>query len=152
MARGRGWYDFNASAGIAPRKRTTKPGPPPCDVRGSRAKRAISSIGSDGSGGIRVQVSNANDATGFGCVGDCVLRHEESHKADALAANAKVCDGSADASQLNFSAGEQKPSEIKASQVEIDCLNAKKPSASATCKPYVEARITQMIAYRDSFK
>src|SRR5574337_1653454 len=117
-----------------------------------RASPARNTIVCDGSGGIRVQVSNANDATGFGCVGDCVLRHEESHKADALAANAKVCDGSADASQLNFSAGEQKPSEIKASQVEIDCLNAKKPSASATCKPYVEARITQMIAYRDSFK
>jgi Domain of unknown function (DUF4157) len=106
----------------------------------------------DGSGGIRVQIGTANDATGLACMRDCLEAHEASHGADALAANAKVCDGAANGSQVVFGAGEQKPSEIKASQAEIDCLNAKLPTANATCKPRIQQRITQMIAYRDSFK
>jgi hypothetical protein len=106
----------------------------------------------DGSGGIRVQIGTGNDPTGLACMRDCLTNHEASHRADALAANATVCTGKADGSQVNFGTGEQKPSEIKASQVEIDCLNTKLPAASAACKPRVQARITQMIAYRDSFR
>jgi len=122
-----------------------------------QADPALNTVVCDGSGGVRVQVGNANDATGFACMGDCLIRHEESHKADALASDSRVCkrwywSDYADGSQLNFSSGEQKPSEIKASQVEIDCLNAKLPAASADCRPRIQARITQMIAYRDSFK
>jgi hypothetical protein len=83
---------------------------------------------------------------------DCLTNHEASHRADALAANATVCKDKANGSQVNFGPGEQKPSEIKASQVEIDCLNAKLPAASAACKPAIQQRITQMTAYRDSFK
>jgi hypothetical protein len=106
----------------------------------------------DGAGGVRVQIGTANDVGGLKCVGDCLRKHEESHRADALAANADVCKGSKDGSQVNFGAGEQKPSEIKASQAEIDCLNAKLPGASKECKPTIESRIKVMIAYRDSFK
>jgi hypothetical protein len=79
--------------------------------------------------------------------------HEGSHRADALAANADVCKDSADGVQVTFSdVPEQKASEIKASNVEIDCLNGKKPSASATCKPIIEGRIKQIQDYRDSFR
>ena len=85
-------------------------------------------------------------------MGDCLAKHEESHRSDALAANAKVCEGAASGRQVVFGAGEQKPSEIKASQAEIDCLDAKLPGASATCKPVIQARRTTMVAYRDSFK
>jgi hypothetical protein len=120
---------------------------------GGPSNPALNTIVCDGSGGIRVQMSNANDAAAFACVGDCIIRHEQSHRADALASNADVCKGSKDGTQVNMSSvAEQKPSEIKASQVEIDCLNAKKPTASKECKPIIDGRITQMIAYRDSFK
>ncbi len=115
------------------------------------ADASLNTIVCDGSGGVRVQLSNANDPTSFACVGDCITPHENSHKADALKANPKVCQGVADGSQLNFGSGEQKPSEIKASQVEIDCLKAKK-SPSKACKPHIKARLKQMRKYRDSFK
>ena len=116
------------------------------------APKTTNTIVCDGAGSIRVQIGTANDAGSLPCMVDCLTKHEESHKSDALAANAEVCKGSADGNQVNFGPGEQKPSEIKASQVEIDCLNAKLPTATATCKPSIEARIKQMITYRDSFK
>lgn len=116
------------------------------------APTTTNTIVCDGAGGIRVQVGTANDATSLPCLVDCLRTHEESHRADALAANAEVCKGSTNGSQVNFGPGEQKPSEIKASQAEIDCLNAKLPAASATCKPAVQARIRQITTYRDSFK
>lgn len=114
--------------------------------------KSTNTIVCDGKGGIRVQIGTANDAGSLPCLLDCLTRHEESHRSDALGANAKVCDGKADGSQVNFSTGEQKPSEIKASQAEIDCLNAKLPGATDTCKPSIRQRITQITAYRDLFK
>jgi hypothetical protein len=116
------------------------------------ADRSINTIVCDGAGGIRVQTGTGNDPAGFACVGDCVIRHEASHRADALAANATVCNGKDNGSQVNFTTAEQGPSERKAAQVEIDCLNAGLPTASAACRPTFQARITRMIAYRDSFR
>ena len=116
------------------------------------SNKATNTIVCDGKDGVRVQIGTANDAGSLPCLLDCLTRHEESHRSDALAANATVCKGKADGSQVNFGSGEQNPSEIRASQVEIDCLNAKLPAASDTCKPAIRQRITQMIAYRDSFK
>ena len=116
------------------------------------SNKATNTIVCDGADGIRVQVGTANDAGSLPCLLDCLTQHEGSHRSDALAANATVCKGKADGSQVNFGAGEQNPSEFRASQVEIDCLNAKLPAASDTCKPAIRQRITQMIAYRDSFK
>ena len=116
------------------------------------ADRAINTIVCDGSGGIRVQMSTGNDPAGTACVGDCVRKHEGSHRADALATNATVCKEKADGSQVNCTVEEQKPTEIKASQVEIDCLNAKLPAAGTDCRPAIQARIRTMTAYRDSFR
>lgn len=114
--------------------------------------KSTNTIVCDGKGGIRVQIGTANDAGSLPCLLDCLTQHEQSHRSDALAANATVCDSKADGSQVNFGTGEQKPSEIKASQAEIDCLNAKLPGATDTCKPAIRQRITQITAYRDSFK
>jgi len=116
------------------------------------ADTSTNTIVCDGSGGIRVQIGTGNSPTSLPCLRDCLTKHEESHRADALAANATVCKDKAAGSQVNFSSAEQKPSEIKASQVEIDCLDAKLPGASKDCKPMIEDRIKQMKAYRDSFK
>jgi hypothetical protein len=115
------------------------------------APATTNTIVCDGSGGIRVQIGTANHPSSLPCLVNCLTRHEESHRADALAANAEVCSGAANGSQVNFGPGEQNPSERRASQVEIDCLNAALPTATATCRPIIQQRITQMIAYRDSF-
>lgn len=107
----------------------------------------------DGSGGVRVHLGGTGNADQTRCLSTCMRRHEESHRADALAATPAVCTGSTEGSRVNASnTAEQRPSEVRASQAEIDCLNAARPSASATCCPLITARITQMEAYRDSFK
>jgi hypothetical protein len=141
------------AAGIAVQPRAGAAGVLQRWAVGGAADKATNTIVCDGSGGIRVQAGTANDPGSFACVGDCILKHEGSHRTDALASNAEVCKGSADGTQVTFSSvDEQKASEIKASQVEIDCLNVKLASATATCKPSVEQRIIQITAYRDSFK
>jgi len=122
------------------------------------ADASINTIVCDGSGGVRVQIGTGNDATSLPCLVDCLRQHEGSHRADALAANPRVCkrwywSDYTDGTQVNMDGtGEQKPSEIKASQAEIDCLNAKLTAASKECEPAIRQRITQMIAFRDSFK
>jgi len=120
---------------------------------GSTAPTTTNTIVCDGSGGIRVQIGGAGNAAQAACLTDCIRAHENSHRSDALASNATICDGKADQIQVTFSSvAEQKASEITASDAEIDCLNGKLPSASDECKPIIEARITQITAYRDSFK
>jgi hypothetical protein len=117
------------------------------------APGGVNTIVCDGSNGIRVQTGATGDANQSACLSDCIRKHEESHRADAIATNADVCKGLADGIRVDASdVPEQKATEIKASNVEIDCLNAKKPKASATCKPIIDGRITQMQGYRDSFK
>ena len=117
------------------------------------ADPSINTIVCDGAGDVRVQIGTGNDAKKLPCMVDCMRKHEGSHRADALAADPSVCKRQANGSQVNMKdVGEQKPSEFKASQVEIDCLNAKLPAASKACDPAIRRRITQMIAYRDSFK
>jgi hypothetical protein len=103
----------------------------------------------DGHGGVRVQTGGTGDATQTRCLSDCIRQHEGSHRDDALAANPRICDGQTDGTQVTFN-GEQRASEIKASNVEIACLRAKLPSAG-DCRDTINARITQITAYRDSF-
>jgi hypothetical protein len=120
---------------------------------GGTAPTTTNTIVCDGSGGVRVQIGVIGNATQTACLVDCVRAHENSHRSDALASNATVCDGKADRIQVTFSSvAEQKASEITASDAEISCLNGKLPSASTECKPIIQARITQITAYRDSFK
>jgi len=159
----RGWFAAGASlatravAAMAFQPRVRAPGVLQRWSTDGPADKGTNTIVCDGSGGIRVQVSTGNDPNGFKCVGDCVIKHEQSHRADALAADPRVCkrwywSDYDDGTQVTMDASEQKPSEIKASQVEIDCLDAKLPTASNECKPWIESRRKVMVAYRDSFK
>ncbi|MEA2718379.1 MAG: hypothetical protein QOJ39_243 [Candidatus Eremiobacteraeota bacterium] len=120
---------------------------------GGVAPTGTNTIVCDGSGGIRIQTGGTGDAAQTACLGNCIRQHEGSHRDDALASKADVCAGAANGTQVTFSdVPEQKASEIKASDVEIACLRAQRPTASAACQTMIDTRITQMIAYRDSFK
>jgi hypothetical protein len=110
----------------------------------------VNTIVCDGKGGIRVQLGATGNAAQTACLSACMQKHEESHRADALAANAQICKGvSADRIVTIDTAAERKATEVKASNVEISCLKAHK--ADAKCEPIVKARISQMEKYRDSF-
>ena len=116
------------------------------------APTTTNTIVCDGSGGIRVQVGNAGTAAQAACLTSCIRTHEQSHRSDALAANANICDGKADQIQVTFSnETERKTSEYAAYDAEISCLNGQLPSASDACKPIIRARITQITPIRDSF-
>lgn len=113
----------------------------------------INTIVCNGSGGIKVQAGATGNAQQTKCLKTCIVQHENSHRADALAENAAICKSQASGKTVRPDNGTQrKKTEIKASNVEITCLNNKLPKASGTCKPIIKARITQMKAYRDSFK
>jgi hypothetical protein len=112
----------------------------------------VNTIVCDGSGGVRVQLGATGNADQTACLSDCMRRHEESHRADALASNASICNGEgANRIVTVDTQAERSATEIRASNVEIACLRAKLPTASATCRPIITSRITQMEAYRDSF-
>jgi hypothetical protein len=113
----------------------------------------LNTIVCDGSGGISVQLGNTGDANQTLCLSDCMRQHEMSHRSDALAANANICRGVVAGKTVRTEAGApQKATEIAASNAEITCLQGKKPTATATCSPIIAARITQMEAYRNSFR
>jgi len=115
------------------------------------ADTSTNTIVCDGKGGVRVQLGGTGTPAQAACLSDCIEKHEQSHRSDALGAKPEVCKDQTDGTQVTFN-GEQKPSEIKASNVEIDCLNAKLPGAGADCKETIKSRIEQMKGYRDSFK
>jgi hypothetical protein len=117
------------------------------------AVATLNAIVCDGSGGVRVQLGNTGHADQTRCLSDCMRNHELSHRADALAANADICKDKANGSQVNTAVGdEQKATEIKASNVEIDCLTPQIPRVGEVCKRIMQDRVTQMQAYRDSFR
>lgn len=110
----------------------------------------INTIVCDGSGGIIVQAGATGNAQQTRCLRDCIIRHEESHRADALAANATVCNGqSANRIVTVNTAAERKDTEVRASNAEISCLRARPDTND--CRAIISARITQMEQYRDSF-
>jgi hypothetical protein len=115
------------------------------------ADTSTNTIVCDGKGGVRTQLGGTGSAAQAACLSGCMDKHEQSHRSDALSAKKDVCKDQKDGTQVTFN-GEQKASEIKASNVEIDCLNAKLPKAGADCKEIIKSRITQMKGYRDSFK
>jgi hypothetical protein len=111
----------------------------------------INTIVCDGKGRIRVQLGGTGNAVQAECLSDCMTQHELSHKTDALADNAKICEGQGANRIVTWDTqAERNVTEIKSSNVEIDCLKAKK--ASDKCNTIVKDRIKQMEAYRDSFK
>jgi hypothetical protein len=125
-------------------------------VIGTQADPGTNTIICDGAGGVTTQTDGTGDAEQTACLGDCIRKHEESHRADALAANANICKGQVKGLVPSFSNnGEQKASEVKASNVEIDCLKSKLKWTwlpwNKKCVPAINARVTQMEQYRDSF-
>ncbi len=115
------------------------------------AAAATNTIVCDGSDGVGVQLGATGNADQTRCLSDCIRRHEESHRADALAANADLCKGKAANSQVIFN-GEQKASEFKAYDTEINCLTPQIPRVGEVCKKIIQDRITQITPIRDSFK
>lgn len=79
------------------------------------------------------------------CIGDCTLKHEESHIQDALSSSPNICAGSADGIELGYSNyREQNTSERTAWTVELTCLeNKKKDSTCPTCSAYINDEINQ---------
>jgi hypothetical protein len=113
----------------------------------------INTIVCDGSGGITTQLGATGNAEQTRCLKDCIEQHEQSHRSDALVAKANICTGVDAGKTVRPDAGaEQKATEIKASNVEIDCLRAKLPKADGGCKKIEQDRISQIEKYRDSFK
>ena len=111
----------------------------------------------DGNGGIRVKVTSVGGAAGQKCgLVDCATQHEQSHRVDTLAECPDVCEGRADGDRITMDASERARQEVKASDIEITCLQGHlakhKKSGDSACQTMVEARITQMEKYRDSFK
>lgn len=112
---------------------------------------ASNTIVCNGSGGVGIHLGATGDADQTRCLSDCIRKHEESHKADALAANADICKDKAADSQIVFN-GEQKASEYKAYDAEIDCLTPQVDKVGEVCKKIIQDRITQITPIRDSFK
>jgi Domain of unknown function (DUF4157) len=104
----------------------------------------------DGSGGVKTQLGATGDADQTRCLSDCIRKHEESHKADALAANANLCKDKAADSQVTFN-GEQAASERKAYTVEINCLTPQVDKVGVVCKKIIQDRIAQITPIRDAF-
>lgn len=119
----------------------------------------------DGSGGISVHLQQL-DPLSLECLGDCMTAHEQSHIADALGQNPNICVGVPPGTRVEASGSgrtaaaaraaalkEKAATEIKASNVEIDCLKAKlsKANCDDKCKAVIQQRIQQMIQYRNSF-
>jgi hypothetical protein len=113
----------------------------------------INTIVCNGSGGITTQLGATGNADQTRCLKDCIESHEQSHRADALAEKANICSGVAAGKTVRPDAGaQQKATEIKASNAEINCLTPQLPKVGEVCKNIMQARIKQMEAYRDSFK
>jgi RHS repeat-associated protein len=109
----------------------------------------------NGHGGVRVQLGFPGTLGGpkeQKCLIDCARAHEESHIADTVAANPKVCKGKADGVILKFPPATTAASEITASNAEIDCLWKKYHEDCKDCKQIILNRIGDVEAYRDGFK
>src|ERR1043166_7713932 len=91
---------------------------------GDQALPGDNTIVCDGIGGIRIRRGH-NAPNTPQCILSCIDQHELSHAEDALKANPNICQHKADGTQVLYDPKtEQKPSERKASQREIDCLQA----------------------------
>jgi len=113
----------------------------------------INTIVCDGKGGVTTQLGATGNADQTRCLKDCMEAHEQSHRSDALAEKANICSGVAAGKTVRADAGaQQKATEIKASNAEIDCIKPQVPKVGEVCKKIMQDRISQMEKYRDSFK
>jgi uncharacterized protein RhaS with RHS repeats len=86
------------------------------------------------------------------CVGDCIRKHENSHRWDALKYNARICAGKPAGTLVRVRSDGRNATEIKASDVEIACLKSKlKAQSCGKCDEIVRARIEQVTEVRKGF-
>jgi RHS repeat-associated protein len=109
----------------------------------------------DGSDGMTPRLVRAPDeAKQIQCGSkDCVSEHEESHIADILAANPKVCKGA----KYGMIPAWRDPqdyhaSEVKANNAEIKCLWGKMKGACTDCKTFLFDKISEAESDRDFHK
>jgi len=86
----------------------------------------MASIVCDGKGGIRIyHTPGYNPKNVSSCSAKCLDEHENSHKWDALNENPDICKGQPDGTGIAYEGPEeQAQAEVRASQVELDCLDA----------------------------
>jgi len=119
-------------------------GPPPDDGRAT--------IVCDGNGGIRIQYPKGFDRKKMDpCVLECAVKHEPCHKQEALASNPNVCAGQPDGTRISAPESVVNQSEVRCSQVELDCLKERKGDCSCSDSA-INSRIPQVEAYRDKYK
>lgn len=111
----------------------------------------------DGKDSFKVRVTSFGGAQGEKCgLKSCMIMHEAHHIADYGAWCPDICKGQPDGSRTLMTADERKNSEVPASNIEIACLQGwlatHTANKDAACTTMVQNRITQMEAYRDSFK
>jgi RHS repeat-associated protein len=86
------------------------------------------------------------------CIGDCMRKHENSHRLDALRYNARICAGKPAGTLVRVRSDGRNATEIKAYDIEIACLKAKlKPLTCGKCDEVVRARIEQATEARKGF-
>jgi len=119
---------------------------------GVQTNPQANSITCDGDGHIVPQVGMP-DPLDRECVGDCVLLHEQSHIADAMGRNPHLCAGMPKGAFIKFQNDEQRRGEIKASEIELECLRKKlKEKHCQGCDATINKWIKYVEGYRDSFK
>jgi RHS repeat-associated protein len=119
---------------------------------GKPAASDINTIVCNGSGGIAVQIPTDQDLS---CgIGNCIWRHENQHRREALASNPSVCRNVAKGIQVDFSNDQEgKASEIAASTIEIDCLEAALKKAKCDhCKEDIQQYKKKVEDYRRYFE
>ena len=100
----------------------------------------------DGEGGMQVQIS-PDAYTGCG-IGDCMRQHEEQHIKDLSGYGSLVCQGKKAGTIVTFTTDcALAQSEVRAVQIELDCLNALLEKHCPNCDANLQARIKQMQEY-----
>ena len=119
---------------------------------GKPAPPGDNTIVCNGLGGIAIQIPTDQDLS---CgIGNCIWRHENRHRRDALASNPSVCRNVAKGIQVDYSNNqERKASEIAGSTVEINCLeNALKKAKCDHCKEDIQQYKKKVEDYRRYFE
>jgi RHS repeat-associated protein len=108
----------------------------------------VNTIATDGKGGIKVVIGNDTKDKDKKCCLDCITKHEQSHKDDALQQNPNIGRDATGKSLpvdmvVNFSSNtENYTSEIKAHTVEKKCLEDSLSTAKSDCKRWIQTRIS----------
>jgi hypothetical protein len=69
-----------------------------------------------------------------------------------MKANPNICKGKPAGTVIGSSGQTHIDTEVKASNIEIDCLKNKLKNGCGECKNIIDSRIKQMEVYRDGFK